>query len=164
MLHRSCHRDLKPHNILVDPRTGVTTLIDFGSAKVITPGQPNVSYTCSRYYRAPELIFGSTQYSISIDIWSAGTILGELLQGSVFFPGQSGIDQLVEIIKVLGTPTREQVQSMNPTYSSHKFPQIKPNPLNKVLPKASKKGIALLGSLLVFDPSERPTACEALVQ
>ena len=95
----------------------MTTLIDFGSAKVITPGQPNVAYTCSRYYRTPELIFGSTFYDNSIDIWSAGTILGELLQGSVFFPGQSGIDQLVEIIKVLGTPTKEQVQAMNPTVS-----------------------------------------------
>lgn len=142
----------------------MTTLIDFGSAKVITPGQPNVSYTCSRYYRAPELIFGSQFYNISIDIWSAGTILGELLQGSVFFPGQSGIDQLVEIIKVLGTPTKEQVESMNPTYSSHNFPQIKPNPLNRVLPKASKEALDLVGSLLVFDPNERPTAVEAMVQ
>lgn len=53
--------------------------------------------------------------------------------GQPLFPGESGIDQLVEIIKVLGTPTREQIRTMNPNYMEHKFPQIKPHPFNKVL-------------------------------
>ncbi|KAL8281158.1 hypothetical protein RQP46_006516 [Phenoliferia psychrophenolica] len=157
-----CHRDLKPHNILTDPETGVLTLIDFGSAKVLKPGDPNVSYTCSRYYRAPELIFGSTKYTNAIDLWSTGCILGELLNGSVFFPGTSGIDQLVEIIKILGTPTREQIKTMNPNYMEHKFPQIKPVALNRLLPKASPEAIMLLGSLLMFDPSARISAVEAM--
>lgn len=52
--------------------------------------------------------------------------------GQPLFPGESGIDQLVEIIKVLGTPTREQIRTMNPNYMEHKFPQIKPHPFNKV--------------------------------
>eukprot|EP00003_Mantamonas_plastica_P000481 TRINITY_DN103_c2_g1_i2.p1 TRINITY_DN103_c2_g1~~TRINITY_DN103_c2_g1_i2.p1 ORF type:complete len:192 (-),score=52.32 TRINITY_DN103_c2_g1_i2:53-628(-) len=56
------HRDLKPQNLLVDPEAGVLQLCDFGSAKVLVEGEPNVSYICSRYYRAPELIFGSTTY------------------------------------------------------------------------------------------------------
>ena len=47
-------------------------LCDFGSAKALVRGEPNVSYICSRYYRAPELIFGSTDYSTAIDIWSQG--------------------------------------------------------------------------------------------
>jgi len=90
-------------------------------------GEPNISYICSRYYRAPELIFGATEYTTAIDVWSAGCVLAELLLGQVrdhtiymtqwvdypaylclqsyffqqpLFPGDSGVDQLVEIIKV----------------------------------------------------------------
>lgn len=60
--------------------------------------------------------------------------MAELMLGQPLFPGESGIDQLVEIIKVLGTPTREQIRTMNPNYMEHKFPQIKPHPFNKVGP------------------------------
>lgn len=59
-------RDIKPQNLLIHPTTGVLKLIDFGSAKILVPGEPNVSYICSRYYRAPELIFGSTNYTPAI--------------------------------------------------------------------------------------------------
>lgn len=70
------------------------------SAKQLVRGEPNVSYICSRYYRAPELIFGATDYTSNIDVWSAGCVLAELLLGQPIFPGDSGVDQLVEIIKV----------------------------------------------------------------
>ncbi|VAH75592.1 unnamed protein product [Triticum turgidum subsp. durum] len=112
-----CHRDIKPQNLLV-----------FGSAKVLVKGEPNISYICSRYYRAPELIFGATEYTTAIDIWSAGCVLAELMLGQPLFPGESGVDQLVEIIKVLGTPTREEIKCMNPNYTEFKFPQIKAHP------------------------------------
>ena len=59
------------------------------------------------------------------------------------FPGDSGVDQLVEIIKVLGTPTREQIRDMNPNYQEFKFPQIKPHPWSKV-------GMSLIKSNNVF--------------
>ncbi|GAA5850667.1 hypothetical protein JCM8547_001949 [Rhodosporidiobolus lusitaniae] len=157
-----CHRDIKPHNIMIDSDTGRCVLIDFGSAKVLKAGEPNVSYTCSRYYRAPELIFGSTKYANSIDIWSTGCILGELLNGSVFFPGTSGIDQLVEIIKVLGTPTRDQIKQMNPSYVEHQFPQIKAVALTKLLPRSSTPALDLLSSMLTFAPNARPTAIDSL--
>ncbi|VDL89324.1 unnamed protein product [Schistocephalus solidus] len=104
------------------------------STKVLVPGEPNVSYICSRYYRAPELIFGATQYTVRIDMWSAGCVIGELLLGRPLFPGDSGVDQLVEIIKVLGTPTLEQVKEMNPQYSKFVFPSIKGCPWEKVRP------------------------------
>lgn len=58
--------------------------------------------------------------------------MAELMLGQPLFPGESGIDQLVEIIKVLGTPSREQIKTMNPNYMEHKFPQIKPHPFAKV--------------------------------
>nr|XP_048684113.1 glycogen synthase kinase-3 alpha isoform X3 [Caretta caretta] len=142
-----CHRDIKPQNLLVDPDTAVLKLCDFGSAKQLVQGEPNVSYICSRYYRAPELIFGATDYTSNIDIWSAGCVLAELLLGQPIFPGDSGVDQLVEIIKVLGTPTREQIREMNPNYTEFKFPQIKAHPWLKNWPSSPRS----------TPPSSRPT-------
>lgn len=75
-----------------------------------------------------------TVLSLVADVWSTGCVMAELMLGQPLFPGESGIDQLVEIIKVLGTPTREQIRTMNPNYMEHKFPQIKPHPFNKVMP------------------------------
>ncbi|CAD6184194.1 unnamed protein product [Caenorhabditis auriculariae] len=129
-----CHRDIKPQNLLIDPESGVLKLCDFGSAKYLVKNEPNVSYICSRYYRAPELIFGATNYTNSIDVWSAGTVMAELLLGQPIFPGDSGVDQLVEIIKVLGTPTKEQIQSMNPNYKGIQIPSNKSSPLDESVP------------------------------
>ena len=108
--------------MLVDPQNFQLKVCDFGSAKRLVRGEVNVSYICSRYYRAPELIFGATEYNNAIDVWSVGCVMAELLLGQPLFPGESGVDQLVEIIKVLGTPTRDQIHSMNPNYSDFKFP------------------------------------------
>ena len=69
---------------------------------------------------------------IMTDVWSAGCVLAELLLTQPIFPGDSGVDQLVEIIKVLGTPTRDQIRNMNPNYSEFKFPQIRSHPWAKV--------------------------------
>nr|KAG5708732.1 hypothetical protein BaRGS_034949 [Batillaria attramentaria] len=152
-----CHRDIKPQNLLLDPETGVLKLCDFGSAKVLVRGEPNVSYICSRYYRAPELIFGATDYTCQI-----GCVLAELLLGQPIFPGDSGVDQLVEIIKVLGTPTREQIREMNPNYSEFKFPQIKAHPWTKVFrPRTPPEAIQLVSRLLEYTPSARIQPMEA---
>lgn len=78
-----CHRDIKPQNLLVNSQTHQLKICDFGSAKMLVPGEPNISYICSRYYRAPELIFGATEYSTAIDMWSVGCVLAELLLGQV---------------------------------------------------------------------------------
>lgn len=92
---------------MCDTSTHVLKLCDFGSAKQLVTGEPNVSYICSRYYRAPELIFGNANYTPSIDVWSVGCVIAELMLGQPIFPGESGVDQLVEIIKILGTPSKE---------------------------------------------------------
>ncbi len=102
---------------------------------MLVKGEPNISYICSRYYRAPELIFGATDYTTAIDVWSVGCVVAELLLGQPLFPGESGVDQLVEIIKVLGTPSREEIHAMNPNYTEFKFPQIKAHPWTKVFSK-----------------------------
>ena len=182
-----CHRDIKPQNLLVNPETHMLKLCDFGrcvcvmipvgelldweslptrllarhSAKILVKGEPNVSYICSRYYRAPELIFGATDYTCCIDTWSAGCVLAELLLGVPLFPGESGVDQLVEIIKVLGTPTLEEIQKMNQNYSEYKFPQVKPHPWSKVFrPRTPSDAIDLVSKFLRYAPESRLTPLE----
>lgn len=160
--HGICHRDIKPQNLLLDPESGILKLCDFGSAKHLVRGEPNVSYICSRYYRAPELIFGATDYTTNIDVWSAGCVFAELMLGQPIFPGDSGVDQLVEIIKVLGTPTREQIKEMNPNYTEFKFPQIKSHPWPKVFrARTSPEAIDLVSRLLEYTPSARVTPLQA---
>lgn len=106
--------------------------------------------------------------------------MAELMLGQPLFPGESGIDQLVEIIKVLGTPTREQIRTMNPNYMEHKFPQIKPHPFNKVHSPSSRhlsealnessqvfrraphEAIDLISALLEYTPTQRLSAIEAM--
>eukprot|EP01101_Sappina_pedata_P005925 TRINITY_DN2828_c0_g1_i1.p1 TRINITY_DN2828_c0_g1~~TRINITY_DN2828_c0_g1_i1.p1 ORF type:complete len:495 (+),score=179.86 TRINITY_DN2828_c0_g1_i1:144-1628(+) len=158
-----CHRDIKPQNLLLDPQSGVLKLCDFGSAKILVPGEPNVSYICSRYYRAPELIFGSTTYTTAIDIWSMGCVMAELLLGQPLFPGDSGVDQLVEIIKVLGTPAKDQIQAMNPNYTDFRFPQIKGHSWNKVFRnRTPPEAIDLISKLLQYTPLSRTKPFEGL--
>ncbi|XP_063978211.1 glycogen synthase kinase-3 beta-like isoform X2 [Diachasmimorpha longicaudata] len=162
-----CHRDIKPQNLLLDPETGVLKLCDFGSAKHLIRGEPNVSYICSRYYRAPELIFGAIDYTTKIDVWSAGCVLAELLLGQPIFPGDSGVDQLVEIIKVLGTPTRDQIREMNPNYTEFKFPQIKSHPWQKLSKlqvfraRTPPEAMELVARLLEYTPPLRITPLAA---
>eukprot|EP00160_Parvularia_atlantis_P014123 Unigene3327_Nuclearia_a/m.10207 Unigene3327_Nuclearia_a/g.10207 ORF Unigene3327_Nuclearia_a/g.10207 Unigene3327_Nuclearia_a/m.10207 type:complete len:406 (-) Unigene3327_Nuclearia_a:220-1437(-) len=160
-----CHRDIKPQNLLLDPTSGVLKLCDFGSAKILVAGEPNVAYICSRYYRAPELIFGATLYTTAIDIWSTGCVMAELLTGHPLFPGESGVDQLVEIIKVMGTPTRQQVHAMNPNYNEFKFPQIKSQPWAKILFRnrnINAEAVDLITHLLEYVPHLRYSPMEAL--
>ncbi|VEU38205.1 unnamed protein product [Pseudo-nitzschia multistriata] len=151
-----CHRDIKPQNLLVNPKNQQLKLCDFGSAKALVRGEPNVSYICSRYYRAPELIFGSTDYTTAIDIWSEGCVGAELLLGQPLFPGDSGVDQLVEIIKVLGTPTKEEIRSMNSNYIEFKFPQIKGCQWKKIFRnKTPDEAMDFIAKTLAYTPSKR---------
>ncbi|XVF79990.1 hypothetical protein PTKIN_Ptkin15bG0034500 [Pterospermum kingtungense] len=157
-----CHRDIKPQNLLVNSQSHQLKICDFGSAKMLVPGEPNISYICSRYYRAPELIFGATEYTNAIDMWSVGCVMAELLLGQPLFPGESGVDQLVEIIKILGTPTREEIKCMNPNYTEFKFPQIKAHPWHKIFHKRMPpEAVDLVSRLLQYSPNLRCTALEA---
>jgi glycogen synthase kinase 3 beta len=157
-----CHRDIKPENLLVHPITGVLKLCDFGSAKILAG--TNVAYICSRYYRAPELIFGATHYTCSIDIWSAGCVLGELLLERPLFPGNTSIDQLVEIIRILGNPSETEIKSMNPDYFIERpFPIVQPRSFSQVIPGSDELTIDFLYKIFRYDPKERLTAIELLV-
>ena len=158
------HRDIKPQNILVDQKTNIIKLCDFGSAKKLVQGQKSLAYICSRYYRAPELIFGSTNYNSQIDVWSMGCVIAELVLGRPLFPGDTPSDQLVEIIKILGTPTKDDIISMNPQFQEQKFPPIKPTPWEKVFKnrKIPENFVDLISKLLVYNPKVRLNAEKAL--
>eukprot|EP01017_Pseudomicrothorax_dubius_P027202 TRINITY_DN3102_c0_g2_i3.p1 TRINITY_DN3102_c0_g2~~TRINITY_DN3102_c0_g2_i3.p1 ORF type:complete len:258 (-),score=47.56 TRINITY_DN3102_c0_g2_i3:173-946(-) len=160
-----CHRDIKPQNILVDPATTRLKICDFGSAKKLIKGEPNVAYICSRYYRAPELIFGATEYTTAIDVWSIGCVCAEMILGEPIFPGDSSVDQLVKIVKILGTPNAEQIAQMNPHQrESIKLPSIKATPWSKVFNGKSDDVLFIdfISKLLVYNPAERYTAIKAL--
>jgi serine/threonine protein kinase len=99
---------------------------------------------------------------IHLDVWSSGCVFAELLLGQPIFPGESGVDQLVEIIKVLGTPSREQIRQMNPNYQEFRFPQIKAHPWHKVFRnRTPPMAIDLVCRLLDYTPATRLTPLEA---
>lgn len=101
------HRDLKPNNLLVNSN-GVLKIGDFGLAKLYgSPNRINTHQVVTRWYRAPELLFGAKQYSVCIDMWAVGCILAELLLRVPFLPGESDLDQLTKIFQVFGNPTEE---------------------------------------------------------
>jgi serine/threonine protein kinase len=157
-----CHRDIKPHNLLVDSSTGVLKICDFGSAKQLSASEANVAYICSRYYRAPELIFGSIYYTTSIDIWSVGCIFAEMLIGDPIFKGENSMGQLIEIMKVLGTPNREQLATLT-SKSDVRIPQLAARRWSDVFrghvpPEAHD----LCSKLLAYIPGERVRPFEAL--
>mmetsp|Transcript_49011 Transcript_49011/g.131554 ORF Transcript_49011/g.131554 Transcript_49011/m.131554 type:complete len:438 (-) Transcript_49011:233-1546(-) len=157
--NRIVHRDIKPANLLVDPVTKTLKICDFGTAKELeSPKADNQPYVCSRYYRAPELILSSPDYGTPVDLWSAGCVLAEMLVGQPLFPGQDGVDQLGQIVDILGTPTLQELYAMNPNYDRDVvfIQRIEPVPLEKVLRrKAGIETIELLGRLLQYDPTLR---------
>ena len=159
-----CHRDIKPQNLLCNPATGVLKLCDFGSAKQLDPKESNVSYICSRYYRAPELILCAVHYTCAIDVWSCGCVLGELILNQPLFQGDTGVDQLVEIIKILGTPSEEQTDDMNPEASKNfHFPVVRSNPWNRVFrDRTPQTALDLANIVLEFSPQKRVHSLVAL--
>ncbi|CAO3590633.1 unnamed protein product [Absidia cylindrospora] len=150
--HEHCvlHRDLKPQNLLINKK-GELKLGDFGLARAF--GIPVRSYSrdvVTLWYRAPDVLMGSKQYSTSIDLWSAGCIFAEMASGSPLFP-------------VLGTPTDETWPKVSqvPEYKRD-FEIFAPISLESILPKLDPLGIDLLKKLLEYPPEKRITASNAL--
>jgi serine/threonine protein kinase len=102
---RVVHRDLKPHNVLLDRHTGRLKIADLGLARTFTPpAKPYTHEVVTLLYRPPEILLGSSRYSSYVDMWSLGCIFAEMALGSPLFQGDSEIGQLYQIFKILGTP------------------------------------------------------------
>ncbi|KAJ8552126.1 hypothetical protein K7X08_028569 [Anisodus acutangulus] len=163
--HRVLHRDLKPQNLLIDPRTKVLKLADFGLGRAF--GIPVRTFThevVTLWYRAPEILLGSRHYSTPVDVWSAGCIFAEMVnQRRPLFPGDSEIDELFKIFRAVGTPNEDTWPGVTslPDYKSA-FPKWPAKDLATVVPNLDISGLDLLGKMLCLDPSKRITARSAL--
>ena len=153
-----CHRDIKPQNILIDPKDYTLKLCDFGCAKHLIKTESNISYICSRFYRPPELVAGANYYTTQVDVWSIGCVIAELVLNIPIFPGKSATDQFMEIIKVLGTPTSEQIKIMGgKPINVNKLPQSEKKKWKDVFKGKIKDELFfdLVGNLLVYEPENR---------
>ncbi|CAL1147034.1 unnamed protein product [Cladocopium goreaui] len=164
------HRDIKPSNILLNSDCQVK-VCDFGLARSVVQQQDNATnpvltdYVATRWYRAPEILLGSTSYMKGVDLWSVGCILGELLSGKPIFPGTSTMNQLDRIMEVTGRPSSEDVDAIKSPFAAtmlESLPMSRPRPLSEMFPSASVEALDLLRLCLQFNPNKRITAKDAL--
>ncbi|KAF8336962.1 Pkinase-domain-containing protein [Cantharellus anzutake] len=154
---------VKPQNLLIDAE-GNLKLADFGLAQ--TFGIPLARYpreAVTLWYRAPEVLLGSRHRSTAIDMWSVGCIMAEMvMSGTPLFPGDSEIDQIFKIFKILGTPHEttwpgvSQLPDFKPT-----FPQWTGTGLGEAVHEIDRVGADLLHSFLVYDTASRVSAKRA---
>ncbi|KAF4622005.1 hypothetical protein D9613_009298 [Agrocybe pediades] len=162
--HRILHRDLKPQNLLIDSHDNLK-LADFGLARAF--GIPMRTYThevVTLWYRAPEVLLGSRHYSTAIDMWSVGCIFAEMaMQGAPLFPGDSEIDQIFKIFRILGTPNEESWPGVSqlPDYKAT-FPQWSRQDLSRIVTTIDEAGLDMLKRTLTYDSAKRISAKRAL--
>merc|ERR1719183_1052652 len=164
------HRDIKPSNILLNSECQVK-VCDFGLARSVVQQTDHASnpvltdYVATRWYRAPEILLGSTSYTKGVDTWSVGCILGELLSGKPIFPGTSTMNQLDRIMEVTGRPSPEDVDAIKSPFAAtmlESLPMSRPRPLNEMFPSASVEALDMLRLCLNFNPAKRISAKDAL--
>jgi len=163
------HRDMKPSNILLNSDCSVK-VADFGLARSVSDSGCNTGpvltdYVATRWYRAPEILCGSTKYTKGVDIWSVGCILGELFIGKPLFPGTSTLNQLEKIIQLIGKPTDADIDAVESSFANTIISSVKDTKQINFAEKfhgVDKDAIDLLKKCLKFNPLERINAEEAL--
>eukprot|EP01138_Halocafeteria_seosinensis_P016379 gb/GECG01016710.1/.p1 GENE.gb/GECG01016710.1/~~gb/GECG01016710.1/.p1 ORF type:complete len:781 (+),score=122.38 gb/GECG01016710.1/:1-2343(+) len=167
--HSVVHRDIKPENLLVDPQKRTLKLCDFGFARTISTANNDelTDYVATRWYRAPELLLSTTDYTFAVDIWAIGCIMGELTDGQPLFPGENEIDQLYVIQEIIGPMTSDQMQIFmkNPRFKGLRFPDMlhRHDTLQKKYGKyLPSEALDFMRRCLYMDPRRRITAKEAI--
>ena len=158
------HRDLKPSNVLLNKNCDLK-ICDFGLARGFNSNPDLTEYVVTRWYRAPEIILNSSEYSKAIDIWSVGCIMAELLSRTPLFPGQDYLDQVRRIIGVLGTPSQEDIsfiESVQARKYIKNLPKRNRQCFSTLFPKSNPMALDLLSKMLVFNPKQRYTVDQCL--
>ncbi|GAQ84194.1 cyclin-dependent kinase D-1 [Klebsormidium nitens] len=156
------HRDLKPNNFLI-ATDGQMKLADFGLARIF--GSPDRVFThqvFARWYRAPELLFGSKQYGPGVDIWALACIFAELILRRPFLLGESDMDQLGKIFAAFGTPTEAVWPGMTSLPDYIEFVPCPPTTLRQLFPNVSEDCLDILQKMFTYDPRKRISAEAAL--
>ena len=170
------HRDLKPENILLilnnyslnnmAPGELKVKIADFGTAKEIPIRNilPMTDYVCTRWYRPPECILKADNYNEKMDVWAIGCVMAELYNLDAIFPGENEFDQLNQILKILGTPTRGKWPWGY--YQSELFgiqlPIYYKKDFIKILKYICQDGVNLLNEIFTFEPTKRPSCSKIL--
>nr|XP_042103879.1 mitogen-activated protein kinase 11 isoform X2 [Ovis aries] len=155
-------KDLKPSNVAVNEDCELR-ILDFGLAR--QADEEMTGYVATRWYRAPEIMLNWMHYSQTVDIWSVGCIMAELLQGKALFPGSDYIDQLKRIMEVVGTPSPEVLAKISSEHARTYIQSLPPMPqkdLRSIFRGANPLAVDLLGRMLVLDSDQRVSAAEAL--
>eukprot|EP00808_Paulinella_micropora_P006811 g63722.t1 len=166
------HRDVKPHNVMIDPRKKQLRLIDWGLAEFYHKGMEYNVRVASRFFKAPELLLGLRDYDYSLDLWGVGCMLAALIfMKEPFFPGTDLEDQLVKITQVLGSDGLQKYLEKYELRLHPKFDGLLGNHSRKPWRKFIKdrnrarcpdESLALLDLLLQYDHQLRPSAKEAM--
>jgi cyclin-dependent kinase 7 len=163
-LHKNwiLHRDIKPGNLLFDEE-GTLKIADFGSSRYYgTPDREMTAHITTRFYRPPEMLYGSKYYSAGVDIWSAGCIFAELILRRPVFPGESEIGQLSKIFALRGSPNEKTWPELLEMQNYLQFESIEKTPFTKIMPHFSEEGLDLLEKMLDINPNFRISTQDAL--
>ncbi|KAK7895962.1 hypothetical protein WMY93_021287 [Mugilogobius chulae] len=158
------HRDLKPQNLLINDR-GELKLADFGLARAKSvPTKTYSNEVVTLWYRPPDVLLGSSEYSTQIDMWGVGCIFYEMAAGRPLFPGSTVEDELHLIFRLLGTPTEENWPGISSIeeFKSYSFPKYKPQLIINHAPRLDGEGIELLLSFLKYESKKRISAEDAM--
>ncbi|XP_029159857.1 cyclin-dependent kinase 20-like [Nylanderia fulva] len=159
------HRDLKPANLLISTE-GILKIADFGLSRLMWQDSSKAysHQVATRWYRAPELLYGARYYTSAIDMWSIGCIFGEMLNTSPLFPGETDIEQLAIVLKYLGSPTSESWPELTslPDYNKISFAYHKGTTWESIIQDAQPDAIDLIRKILIYNSSRRLTAEQAL--